>query len=77
MGEWYMVPVDLKATVFVPLHAKDKEEAVVQAERIVAGFNVGYTSFGPSVAQARKAIEYPAGEEAKEAAREAAREEAA
>lgn len=71
------MPVGLKATVLVPLHAKDKEEAVVQAERIVAGFNAGYTSFGPAVAQAREAVEHPTGEEAEEAARKAAREEAA
>ena len=76
MGKWYMVQVDLKATVFVPLGAADKEEAVAQAEKIVADFDVGYTSFGPAVAQEREAVEYPTGEEAEQAAREAAREEA-
>lgn len=76
MGKWYMVPVDLKATVLVPLYAEGKEEAVAHAERIVADFDVGHTSFGPAVAKAREAVEYPTGEEADLAAREAAREEA-
>jgi hypothetical protein len=70
----YVVPVELRATVFFPICSESKEAAAEEAERSVAAFSVGYTTFGPAEAQAGEAFEYETAEEAVCAARKASME---
>jgi len=76
--KWFVVPVELKATVFVPLAAKDKRFAAREAERLVSEFTVYMDGDnilnpkGPAVAQTGDAVEFATAKEAQEAAVKAA-----